>query len=444
MTGEFPPESARPRSAEGLAEPVVPSGDGDELTLPFPVGTLVDAKFRVTEVVGQGGMGAVLLAFDQVLDRTVAIKVLRRSANLPESDITRFLEEARAMARVRHENVVAVYAFGEHESVPYIVMEYVPGSDLSSWLRGRDPLSIDESMGILDQVCRGVQAIHDAGTIHRDIKPGNILVGPNFRIALADMGLAYFVGQSGAGRASLLGIGTPAYAAPELVLDRELPPHLANRSDIYALGVTAYQVLVGRVPFPSPSIATVLAQQIEDPPPRPSGLNPELPAAFDEPLLAAMDKDPQKRPASATELFASLRDARRAVVQPPGTLRILVADGDPTFSSFVSEVLQFGFPNAEVEIVGDGDGAMRAMERKRFDVVLVELELPKLNGLEVVAAVRGAGRPRPRLLVTTAVGSAGDWNVLVSLGVDAFLLKPVRREHLLRSVHGVAPRARAT
>jgi DNA-binding response OmpR family regulator len=156
-----------------------------------------------------------------------------------------------------------------------------------------------------------------------------------------------------------------------------------------------------------------------------------------------MDKDPRARPASATELFVSLRDARRAVVKAPAALRILVADADASFGSFVSEVLQFGFPDAVVEIVADGDSAMRALERVRFDVVFVELELPKLNGLELVAAVRGAGRrDRPRLLVTTAVGSAGDWNVLVSLGVDAFLLKPVRREHLLRSVQGMASRTR--
>jgi len=406
------------------------------------VGTLVEGKYRITEQVGAGGMGAVLLAHDAVLDRGVAIKVLRLRDALSEADLLRFRDEARAMARVRHENVVAVYAFGEHDGIPFIVMEYVLGSNLNSWLRDRDPLSVDEALSILEQVCKGVQAIHDAGTIHRDIKPGNVLIGPNFRIALADMGLSYFVGHAGGGRVSPLGIGTPAYSAPELVLGRPLPRALSNRSDIYALGVTAYQILVGRLPFPSSVISTVLGQHVHDPPPRPSELNPAVPASFDAPLLAAMDKDPTRRPSSAYELFRMLQEAQAEVAQATRTLRILVADADAGFGSFVSEIVHFGFPHADIQIVSDGESAMIALDRAVFDVVLVELELPKHNGLEVVAAVRGSGRkPRPRVLVTTAVGSASDWNVLVSLGVDAFLLKPVRREHLLRSVHGVVPRA---
>src|ERR1700712_1194762 len=198
------------------------------------VGTLIGDSYRVVGPLGQGGMGVVVLAVDERLERDVAIKLIRpaytRNANARE----RFLIEARAMARVRHENVVEIYAFGELLQTPYFVMEYVPGTNVAHWLddgilEDRLP-SIDEALGYLDQVCRGVQAIHKAGAVHGDLKPSNVLIGPASRVAVADMGLSRLFDPTGRlGEHPMA--GTPAYMAPEFART-DLSRELVQRGDV--------------------------------------------------------------------------------------------------------------------------------------------------------------------------------------------------------------------
>ena len=160
--------------------------------------------------------------------------------------------EARAMARVRHENVVEIFAFGEIDGSPYFVMEYVPGSNVANWLDElilEDKLpSIDEALGYLDQICRGLAAIHTSGAVHGDLKPSNILLGPASRVAIADLGLSRLVRHPTGRIGDHPMAGTPAYLAPEFSRP-DLPPHLLQRSDIYALGVIAYEMLTGEPPY---------------------------------------------------------------------------------------------------------------------------------------------------------------------------------------------------
>jgi eukaryotic-like serine/threonine-protein kinase len=182
-------------------------------------GTLIGNAYRVVGPLGQGGMGIVVLALDERLQRDVAIKLIRPSYARSPTARERFLIEARAMARVRHENVVEIYSFGEIDEAPYFVMEYVPGSNVANWLddailEDRLP-SMDEALGYLDQICRGVSAIHASGTVHGDLKPSNLLIGPASRIAIADMGLSRLFDPSSGRPGDHPMAGTPAYMAPE-------------------------------------------------------------------------------------------------------------------------------------------------------------------------------------------------------------------------------------
>jgi serine/threonine-protein kinase len=385
-------------------------------------GTVIDGAYRVVGPLGQGGMGMVVLAVDERLQRDVAIKLIRPTYGGNEKAHERFLIEARAMARVRHENVVEIFSFGEIGGSPYFVMEYVPGSNVANWL---DDLmldhrasSVDEALGYLDQICRGLAAIHASGAVHGDLKPSNVLLGPASRVAIADLGLSRLFDHSGRVGDHPMA-GTPAYLAPEFSRT-DLSPHLLQRSDLYALGVLAYEMLTGEPPY---DIVTthdmILAHSA--PPTLPSVVRSELTQAFDAPLLSALCIDPAQRIASADEFRRQLLRARESIDAQHTDLRILVADDDRDFLALARETLAFGFPGARIETVHDA--ALAAIDREQASLAVIDLDMPGMNGVELTAALR-ANYSVP-IVVCTASGGAPDWRLLSALGADGFLVKPI-------------------
>jgi serine/threonine-protein kinase len=189
-------------------------------------------------------------------------------------------------------------------------MEYIPGTTLSGWLEGRGgSLSIDESLGVLRQICTGVQAIHDAGAVHYDIKPSNILIGPSFRVAVADLGLVRMVGGPMAGASGSLA-GTLSYLSPEVALMEPVKQELASRADVYSLGILAFELLTGSLPFDAASTVEMLRLHVEAEPPSASEVRPELPTAFDPVLRRALVKDPARRMSSAKVFCDALSGVR--------------------------------------------------------------------------------------------------------------------------------------
>lgn len=391
------------------------------VNLALPSGALIEGQYRVVRPLGVGGMGIVMLARDERLARDVAIKLVRPELlSLADARAT-FLTEARAMARLVHPNVVGVHAVGELSTIPYIVMEYVPGRALEALLadRGGGPLGVDEAFGVLDQVCRGVSAMHTAGIIHRDLKPANVLVGPAFRVAVADLGIARLVAElreEDDGTVS----GTPAYMAPEVRLGAPAAPSLAARADVFSLGVLAYQLLTGRLPYLHAKIPGV------GKPPSASGLNPCLPAEIDSVLEGALEFLPQER----TESVDVFRRALMRVIHElgssrPALSRIIVVDDDPYYRDLTRMVLSRGFPGAEIEGVDDGVAALEAVERAAPDLLVSDLDMPRLDGLGLTTALRElpGGRDFPTI-ISTAVGGPTDWRLLSRLDADGFLGKP--------------------
>lgn len=396
---------------------------------PLAPGSTFDQSFEIVQPLGHGAMGDVFLARDLGLDRLVAIKVIRKEA-MTAAAMKQFVREARAMARVNHPNVVRIHAIRHHEDLPYIVMEFVPGGNLEDWIeeQGGLPLRAAPAMAILSEVCDGVQAIHDAGTVHGDIKPSNILVGPANSILIGDLGLARFLDETKEGEAQRIQC-TPAYMAPEVLSMRALSEDLARRSDIYSIGVMAYEMLTGRLPFDSDDQVELMNLHVTVPPPPPSTVS-ELPAEVDEVLLTALDKDPAFRPASCLELCNALEAAIDMGSQ--AKMVLLVVDDDEQFLTYASACLSEGFPRARVITTSSADEALLEITKHEVSAAFVDLEMPGFNGLEFVAAVRSAQDRRVPIGIITAVGGARDWQVLRSLGADAFAPKPITPRELVR------------
>lgn len=400
-------------------------------------GFVVGDVYEIVAELGRGAMGVVYLARDKHLARDVAIKCIRPDISVSGPMRALFLEEARAMARVRHENVVAIHAYGEREHVPYFVMEFVPGLTLEAWVLGRgSALSEDEAVGIVDRLCRGVSAIHAAGAVHRDLKPANILVGAGFRVAIGDLGIArIFEGEQ---PLELEPGGTPRYMAPEMWHGHWPTAVQAQRADVYSLGMIAYELLAGVLPFDQSVSEQRVAALREGRLPGPSELRHDLPRGLDAPILAAIARDPEKRPASAEHLRRMLVDARDAVRGRHALKRILVADDDEAIRVMITRAIGAAFPGVEIVSCVDGSAALRAAESQTLSLAIIDLQMPGLTGLELTMAMRAHEKSRGvPIIVCTAVGGAADWRVLAAVGADAFLVKPFAIKELVATAKRV-------
>lgn len=411
------------------AEPtsgIVPRADDPLGSVRLHEGALVDRTYRVERSLGVGGMGVVALARDERLDRRVAIKFIKPELFAFPEMRTFFHNEARAMARVSHPNVLQVYAFGEHEGTPYFVMEYVEGKTVDQWLRARDgegPSDIGDVIRILDQACLGVEAIHATGTVHRDLKPSNLLIDAAFRVSVGDLGVARILESTHSGNFI---VGSASYMAPEAALGEDEAPELASRRDIYALGCIAYELFTGRPPFVGETDMNVLSQHVLQEPAPPSKLRPDLPDVFDGVILKALAKDPHKR-------FETIGAFRRALVAAhQGTRepeRILIADDDPDWRTIIHSALSERFPDAVIDQEADGEAALAAFERSPYSVVLVDLQMPEMDGAKLTLMLRSIdASQRTPIIVLTAAGGPREWQRLSAIGADAFLVKPVNAD----------------
>jgi eukaryotic-like serine/threonine-protein kinase len=402
------------------------------------VDELVGDCYRVTGLLGRGGMGTALMARDERLDRDVAIKFLDNESWDSEDARAIFLREARAMAQVRHPHVVSIFSFGEHRGWPYFVMEYVPGTNLERLLSTRGAqLELDEALAILDQICCGVIAIHKAGAIHRDLKPSNILIGPASHVAVADLGLVHRAGDPMT--AKLRG-GTPGYIAPELIV-LDTPPD--ERVDVYALGVIAYELLTGARAFSGERYEAIVGQQLHGDIPPVSIRRATLPPHFDEVVRRAMAVDPCVRTPTAEAFRKALLEAREQLDKSYGDVTVFVVDDDPDMRSYIAGVVGRALPLASVRAFADASEALAAASIAPPCLAVVDLDLPRINGVELTAMLRGSHAGRNcEVLVVTGVGGARDWKALQQIGASGFMVKPVEPVALTAMVRKLVAGAR--
>jgi tRNA A-37 threonylcarbamoyl transferase component Bud32 len=268
------------------------------------IGTLLNDRFRLEEKIGSGGMSTVYRAFDEVLERSVAIKIMHREISDDPDQLERFRREARAVARLNNPYVVTVIDAGEDEGYPFIVFEYVAGETLKERIKRVGRLPAGEAIAYAIEIGRALAAAHNERLIHRDVKPQNVLIDSEGRPKVTDFGIARSLeteGLTATGRV----LGTTDYVAPEQAMGEAA----TEQSDVYALGVCLYEMLTGEVPFKADTQVGVAMKHVRDPLPDVRAIRPELSAATGAIVERATAKEPEHRYATVDEMLADLEHA---------------------------------------------------------------------------------------------------------------------------------------
>ena len=275
-----------------------------------PLGVIFAGRFRLVQVLGQGGMGVVYLAEHAMMGRKVALKVLHETGQQDAKTISRFRREARAACRIDHPHVATIHDFGHDEGqVPYLVMEYVPGPSLADVVRREGSLPVPRAVNILVQVAGGLSAAHRCRVIHRDLKPDNVVLTTNDGfgdwVKIMDFGLAKIMDPEETTGLSATGtvMGTPMYMSPEQVSGARVDP----QADIYSLGVMAFELLTGKPPFTG-AFQEVMRAHVHSDPPSPAAASgrDDIPPDLEKLVLRCLAKKPQQRPAGADEVVSML------------------------------------------------------------------------------------------------------------------------------------------
>ena len=377
--------------------------------MPIGPGTRL-GQYEVQDFIGQGAMGLVYRAYHVQLERTGAVKVLQGIA--PDPDTTaRFRHEAQAIAQMRHPNIVNVYDFGEHEGVPYMIIEYVPGGSLANRL-GQGLLDTATTLKYLRGIAAGLDHAHGLGIVHRDVKPANVLLEKDDSPVLADFGLAKLL--QGSSLKSMTGVttGTPAYMAPEQVTGSRVGP----AADRYALATIAYEMLTGVIPFDGEGLLELLYAHVHREPSPPSARNKALGPRVDAVIMRGLAKDPGARWESCTAMVDALTAAltnrpepavaRTAVMTPvraaathaaPAAAAAIMA---PAFvdAEAPSDPMAVAYPSPPTPVI------KKKSRRGLIAVAIIVL----LALLLIGAAGYLASRPTPALSLTPSTVAAGD------------------------------------
>ncbi|HTP08805.1 MAG TPA: Stk1 family PASTA domain-containing Ser/Thr kinase [Anaerolineae bacterium] len=304
-------------------------------------------RYRVLAQIAGGGMAVIYKAHDTVLNRVVAVKVLRDTFAQDADFRARFQHEAQAAANLGHPNIVTVYDYGQDGAQSYIVMEYVEGRDLKTVIRSEAPLLIDRALDLMIQACAALGAAHRAGLVHCDVKPQNVLVTNDGRVKVTDFGIARAMSASVPQNVETVW-GTPHYFSPEQAAGE--PPTPA--SDVYSLGVVLYEMLAGRVPFDADNHTDLALQHLRDEPPPLTAFNPAVPIQIEQIINKAMSKEPANRYRTADLFGRALLDYRRMTNQATGYQRPIVV---PTSSGSTTVAAATARPQEAVPIQGGTD-----------------------------------------------------------------------------------------
>lgn len=403
----------------------------NEAAYGFEIGETVSGNYEIRGLLGEGGMGSVYEAHDRALNRRVAIKISR-----PDAAPTFLRAEARALAAIRHPCMAVVHSFGKHRDIEYLVMERVLGTSLRQHVDQRrrlgQPFSIADAVDILIALADGLAVVHRAGVAHRDIKPSNIMIAPRNRVVLLDFGLfrAEYDAESGDP------VGSPEYMAPEVISDR-LEPGAGARADIYALGIVAFEILTGTVPYEANSTHEILERHLHAPIPDLCMLRTDVPPALGALVREMLAKSPSDRPQSAEDVLWQLQSIRTQVAHAQaapsvrvGTARgsanekpnVLVVHGDPDVAERVAHAIRRTWPHAQIGMLDTADEAVQVVRARPPQIVVAAAEMPGMSGVDLALYLRGARvGDRCKFVFVGPSRAAVERQVLEELGGAAFV-----------------------
>lgn len=328
------------------------------------MGKRLDGRYEVQEIIGVGGMSVVYKAYDNVDDRIVAIKVLKDEYSNDAEFVRRFKNESKAIAVLSHPNIVKVYDVSFGEKVQYIVMEYVDGITLKEYIQKQHIIAWNDAVFFTTQILRALQHAHDKGIVHRDIKPQNIILLPSGNIKVTDFGIARF-SRTETRTLTENAIGSVHYISPEQAKGE----FTDERADIYSVGVVLYEMLSGNVPFDADSAVSVALMQLQKEPKKLTEINPNIPLGIEQICFHAMQKNPQDRYQTATEMLLDLEDVIR---NPNATFDYsYFVDKSLTKYVFKEESLNSASVSGNEENVEEGETADTNHKKKVITAVVV-------------------------------------------------------------------------
>ena len=436
--------------------------------------------YRVMKRLGSGGMGEVFLAEDTRLHRKVALKVLLPEVAADPDRMARFLQEARLASALSHPNAAHIYEIGEADGSHYLAMEYIEGETLEARLSGvpqadatleksaapgaaeGKPLPVLETISIGAQVADALDAAHAKGVIHRDIKPANLMVGARGHVTVLDFGLAKLVPASGGPpshqttTASQIAtqfltsggvvLGTVSYMSPEQALGREVD----HRSDIFSLGVVLYRMATGRLPFAGATAQETLARILQSQPDAMARLNYELPEELERVVRKCLEKDRERRYASARDLLVDLRNLERGMLDSDSggraagsggrnrssVVRAVIVDDEELARQLLREYLRDAGGVDVVAECANGFEAVKAIAEHKPDLVFLDVQMPKLDGFEVLELIDSS--------VAVIFVTAYDQYAMRAFDANAvdYLLKPFSSDRFRKAIDRVKQRLR--
>ncbi len=431
----------------GKAPELDPSGTSDQTEEPhqsiFAIGELVGDTYEIRELLGEGGMGQVFEAFDHLLHRRVAIKAAWPNPNLPT-----LRNEARALAAFQHPSLVTVHTLGEHRGIDYIVMERIYGVSLKEHVAHRKnegiPFSPQEVIEPLIAIAEGLSVVHRAGIAHRDVKPENIMLTPDHRIVLMDFGLVLPEHQIASQNVVA---GSPPYMAPEALVN-STAPGAGHLIDLYALGVIGFEMLTGERPYDATSVPALWDLMQAAPAPQVDAFREDVPPALSAVIRELMHQDPAARPQSAEGLawlLKQIRDGRAtaASTEPGDDLDVLIVEDDKELARVLHFYAKKALGDVHARFAADGEKAIERMREKEPDIILLDIHMPKMNGIEVCMYMRGERLAEDASIISVSAGAQQhDVQLLHQLGIHHFVPKGVdlgkRLGEILREVCGLS------
>lgn len=420
-------------------------------------GTKFNDRYEIMRLIGEGATSAVYLGKDDLLGREVALKVLH--PHVRDTTRKRFFQEAMAAAHLNHPNIMAIYDRGSDDQRHFLVVEYVRGEPLTHYIPGEPQVLVALGM----QIARALHYAHERDIIHRDIKPANIMVTPDGQVKIMDLGLAL---PREAKRVTAPGmvIGTPAYISPEQARGKDLD----RRTDIYSLGIVLYEMATGQLPFDADDITALLLQHVQQKPPPPRLIEPDLPIALENVILKTLEKERNRRFQNADILADALQAALpggRRTPDDSATLpsrpdwmktrqtdrlqgdpeimrrrsqivRVVLADDHTLLRRTLSNYLESNDRIMVVDQAGTGDEALAATLEHQPDILLLDLNMPGRGGLDVLPDLRDQA-PHVKVLVLT--GRDDDLYIMRALraGAHGYVLKSTEETELIETIRKV-------